>query len=128
MGGARDAQVIEGVVQEVDVETGEVLFDWHSLDHVPIEETWRPTPKDGKVPHDYFHINSVEEDADGNLVMSARNTNAVYKVNRRTGKLMWTLGGKNSDFEMGEGVKFGIQHDARWLSDDVLQIFDNREK
>ena len=54
-----------------------------------------------------------------------RHTSAVYKVHRRTGEVIWRLGGTRSDFTLGPGVSFGYQHDARRHSDGTLTIFDN---
>jgi Arylsulfotransferase (ASST) len=65
-------------------------------------------------------------DADGNLLVSARNTWAVYKVDRRSGRVLWRLGGKCSDFVLEKGARFAWQHDAR--SHDggrLLSVFDN---
>ena len=53
--------------------------------------------------YDYLHLNSVEVDTDGNLLISARNTWTVYKVDRSTGAVLWRLGGKRSDFTIGPG-------------------------
>lgn len=78
-----------------------------------------------KAPFDYFHINSVELDDDGDFLVSARNTCALYKISRRTGDVVWRLGGTKSDFTLGSGVEFFWQHDARWLSKDTVSLFDN---
>ena len=113
-----------GVVQELEVPSARVLFEWRSLDHVAVEESYVPIG----YPWDYFHVNSIDVDADDNLLVSARNTWAVYKVHRRTGKVLWRLGGKRSDFALGAGARFAYQHDAR--SHDggrVLSVFDNGE-
>jgi arylsulfotransferase ASST len=59
-GGPKDGKVLEGIVQEVDIETGEVLFEWHSLEHVGIEESHYEPPKNPRSPFDYFHINSID--------------------------------------------------------------------
>jgi hypothetical protein len=67
----------------------------------------------------------VDIDADGDLLVSARNTCAVYKIARTTGELLWTLGGRRSDFRMGAGTRFCFQHDARRVSDGVISLFDN---
>lgn len=122
LGGPSEGLVYEGVVQELDIETGKVLFEWHSLDHVGPEESYY---KPGRKPLDYFHLNSIEVDHDENLIISARNTSTVYKIDRTTGKVMWRLGGKRSDFEMGEGTRTAWQHDARRQEDGTLTIFDN---
>lgn len=120
---AGNKRVTEGLVQEIDLKTGKVLLDWRSLDHVPVSEA--AVPAQPGLPWDYIHLNSVSEDSDGNLLVSARHTHAVYKLNRKTGEVMWTLGGKNSDFEMGKGAQFKYQHDAQRMKDGRLQIFDN---
>jgi len=116
-------RVTEGLIQEIDLNTGQVLLDWRSLDHVPVSEAAVP-PQPG-LPWDYIHLNSVSEDTDGNLLVSARHTHAVYKLDRKTGEVIWTLGGKGSDFKMGKGAQFRYQHDAQRLKDGRLQIFDN---
>jgi hypothetical protein len=103
----------DGIAQEIDIETGEVLFEWHSLDHVGVEESYVHPPDDPAYAYDYFHINSIDVDHDENLLVSARNTWTVYKIDRESGRVLWRLGGKKSDFEMGEGTRSALQHDAR---------------
>ena len=126
VGGPKDGAVLEGVVQEVDVATGEVLFEWHRLDHVGLAEAFTEVRPDLKEPYDYFHINSVDVDGDDGLLISARRTSAVYKVDRETGDVIWRLGGKRSDFAMGEVARFAFQHDARRHPDGTITLFDNR--
>ena len=136
--GAKREVVLDSVAQEIDVATGLVEFQWDSLDHVPLTAGYIPppnVPKKGKPavpnttgnPYDYFHINSLGLDWDRNLVISGRNTWAVYKVNRRTGATIWTLGGKSSSFRLGQGASFAFQHDARVraASDAVVTMFDD---
>jgi hypothetical protein len=126
VGGSSDSLATEGIVQELNIETGKVLFEWHSLDHVGLDETYSKPGEDEDYPGiDYFHINSVDVDHDNNLLVSARKTSAVYKIDRNTGEIIWRLGGKKSDFEMGEGTRFAFQHDARRLPDGTISIFDN---
>ncbi|MDQ3638716.1 MAG: arylsulfotransferase family protein [Actinomycetota bacterium] len=125
-GGPKEATVMDGVVQEVDIGTGEVLFEWHSLEHVDFEESTAGPRPDQRDAYDYFHINSIAEDADGNLLVGARKTSAVYKVDRGSGEVIWRLGGKRSDFEMGEGARFAFQHDARRQLDGTITLFDNK--
>ena len=124
-GGPEDAVVLDGIAQEVDIETGEVCFEWHSLDHVGVEEShYQPSP-DLNWGFDYFHINSIDLYPDRYLTISARSTSAVYKVDRATGEVVWRLVGKESDFEMGEGTRTAFQHDARRHPDNTITIFDN---
>jgi len=125
-GGPKDGVAVEGIVQELDIETGEALFEWRSLEHVGLDETYAKPGQDADYPGlDYFHINSIDVDHDGNLLVSARETFAVYKIDRNTGEVIWRLGGKKSDFEMGPGTRFSYQHDARRLPDGTISVFDN---
>ena len=124
IGGARRGVVWQGIVQELDIETGEVLFEWRSIDHVALEETYVTPLQDGRPGIDYFHINSIDVD-DDDLLVSARETSTVYKIDRNSGEVIWRLGGKQSDFEMGPGTRFAFQHDARRLPDGTISIFDN---
>jgi hypothetical protein len=125
VGGPVGGGVWGGVLQEVDIETKEVLFEWHSLDHIGLEESYVEPPYDPAYLYDYFHINSIDVDHDNNLLLSARNTWTVYKVERKSGEILWRLGGKKSDFEMGPGAQSAFQHDARRQSDGTITIFDN---
>jgi hypothetical protein len=125
-GGPKQATVMDGIVQEVDIETGEVLFEWHSLEHVGFEESTAGPNPDQRDAYDYFHINSVAEDNVGNLLVGARKTSAIYKVDRESGEVIWRLGGNRSNFVMGEGDRFAFQHDARRHRDGTITIFDNR--
>jgi hypothetical protein len=124
-GGSKDGEAYEGILQEIDIETGEVLFQWHSSEHISVDESYNKLPDNPKKPFDYFHINSIDVDFDGHLLVSARNTWSVYKIDRNTGEVIWRLGGKKSDFEMGEGTRFAFQHDARRQHDGTITIFDN---
>jgi hypothetical protein len=126
VGGLRDGLAWQGIAQELDIETGEILFEWHSLDHVGVEETYAKPGEVRDYPGtDYFHINSIDVDHDNNLLISGRETVAVYKIDRNTGEVIWRLGGKRSDFEMGPGTRFVYQHDARRQRDGTITIFDN---
>jgi hypothetical protein len=118
--------VFDGVVQEIDIPTGLVLFQWDSLDHVPTSGSHTPRPaKHGQ--WDYFHINSIQLDSDGSLLISARNTWAAYKVDHQTGRIEWSLGGKWSNFHMERGTTFAFQHDVRSQSprDNWITVFDD---
>lgn len=123
--GSKGIPVLEGIAQEIDLETGEVLFEWCSLDHVGVEESYSERPKKPWEAFDYLHINSIDVDHDENFLISARNTWAVYKIDRNSGEIMWRLGGKRSDFEMGPGTGMAFQHDARRQDDGTITIFDN---
>lgn len=144
LGGPGDGYVEDAVIQEVDIATGEVLFEWSALDHVPVTDTMLDyaeereeladeaeegeepaVPGSEEEPFDYFHINSIAVDDDGSLLVSARHTHAVYRLDRTTGEVDWTLGGSSGDFRMDEEAVFTWQHDAHRAPDGTLTVFDN---
>jgi len=123
VGGSRHGRVVGGVVQELALPSGRLIREWRSLEHVPVAETAvraKPGPR-----FDYFHVNSIDVDADGDLIVSARNTWAAYKIDRRTGRIRWRLGGKRSDFAAGPGARFYWQHDVRSHAGGLMTVFDN---
>jgi hypothetical protein len=113
------------MVQELDIQSGKLIFEWHSLDHIGLEESMYEPSAELKGAFDYFHINSIDPMAGGYLLISARRTSAVYKVDRNSGEIIWRLGGKYSDFDMGYGARTDWQHDARCHPDGTITIFDN---
>ncbi len=129
VGGPRHGAIFEGVVQEVDIASGKVLFEWHSSDHVSLTESYAKPPPAARgakaAPYDYFHLNSIDVEPNGNLLLSARNTHALYEIERSDGSVRWRLGGKKSDFRMGPGTTFAWQHDARRQPDGSISVFDN---
>jgi hypothetical protein len=127
-GGSKRGRVTDGVVQEVDVATGQVLFQWRAMGAVGLDESYERVTKGGE-PWDAFHLNSVGETADGRtLLVSARHTNAVYAIDKATGSIAWRLGGRRSTFRMGAGTRFALQHDAREQADGTIRIFDNNTR
>ncbi len=121
--GSANTRVTGFVVQEFD-EDHNLLFQWDSNDHIP------PTAGYAFYGYnpggfDYCHGNSIAEDTDGNLLLSFRHLNAVYKIDRQTGKVLWQLGGKTSSFSFTNDVGFSGQHDARRLPNGNIALFDN---
>lgn len=130
VGGPANGWLLSGVAQEVDIATGKLLFEWDSLDHVALHESYLALKGKGKKktqPYDYFHINTIADagDGSGDLLIGARNTWCVYKVSRKTGEITWRLNGKRSDFTMGPGSQFYWQHDTRPHGAHVLTVFDD---
>src|SRR5690606_32852157 len=116
--GPRDGYVLDGVIQEIDIATGEVLWEWSAPDHAELSETLNKfeyrEKQDGskEQPFDYFHIKSVTEDGD-HLLASARSTHAIYRLDRRTAEVAWTLRASASDFERDDDAVLAWQHDAQ---------------
>ncbi|MET0493981.1 MAG: arylsulfotransferase family protein [Actinoplanes sp.] len=127
LGGPADGVLHDGVIQEIDIRTGQRLFEWHAHDHVGLDESYAPLPTGdaAHLPYDYFHANSVGLDTDGNLIVSARHTWTAYKINRRTGEVIWRIGGKKSDFAVDAKAAFTWQHDFRRRRDGSYSVFDN---
>jgi hypothetical protein len=121
-GGSRQGTIDDCVIQEIDIRTGKLLWQWDALDHVPLRASYtRPI---GAAPWDFFHLNSIQQLPNGNVLISARNTWAVYEIAKPSGNLVWTLGGKRSNFSVGQLARFEWQHDARLHGDD-LTVFDD---
>ena len=134
MGGPADQTVVNGLVQEIDIPTGQVLFQWNSADHVPYSQSHVPLPANANQPWDWFHINAIAVDTDGNLLIDSRHTWAVFKVDHASGEVIWTLGGKASSFTLaaapGQVLNaaneiFAWQHDAQPLGNGLYSLFDN---
>jgi hypothetical protein len=121
-------RVMDWVMREIDISTHRVLFQWHALAHVPVWASYRPQHSPGVV-WDFFHGNSIEPPPPGGhtIVVSSRNTSAVYGIDRRTGAVEWVFGGKRDQFGMRAhpGWWFCGQHDARPLAGGELTLFDN---
>jgi hypothetical protein len=126
VGGPADGGVTDGVFQEIDLRTGLVMYEWTSVDHVAISESYEHASRSTAAePFDFFHLNSINLDRDGSLLISGRNTWTVYKLDPRTGQIVWRLGGRHSSFEMGPGTGTAWQHDPRELADGAISVFDN---
>jgi arylsulfotransferase ASST len=126
VGGPRDAAIADTLMQEIDLRTGLVRFEWHSLDHVALSESYTSARKASRSkPYDYFHINSIDVQPGGDMLIDARNTWAAYDVDARTGQVRWRLGGRRSSFRLGPGTATAYQHDARRQADGTITFFDN---
>jgi len=134
--GARDGAIIDTAIQEIDMRTGLVRWEWHSLDHVGAAESETEAPTTA-TPWDWFHINSIDvEGGDsnvegggpnryGDLFISARNTWAGYQLQGGSGRILWRLGGLKSSFKMGPGTETAWQHDGRMPSEGEVTFFDD---
>jgi Arylsulfotransferase (ASST) len=122
--GAAGGSIVDTAIQQIDMRTGLVRWEWHSLDHVAPSESETEAPATA-TPWDYFHLNSIDPEPDGNIFISARSTWAGYQLQGGTGKVLWRLGGTNSSFKMGPGTSIAWQHDGRVLADGEVTFFDD---
>jgi hypothetical protein len=126
VGGPSGGAVTDSVFQEIDLRTALVRREWHSLDHVPLGDSYSSaTGASAKWPFDYFHINSIDQRADGTTLISARNTWAMYLMNTASGRLQSWIGGKRSTVKLGAGTRTAYQHDAETLANGSISVFDN---
>jgi hypothetical protein len=125
LGGPVHGIVIDDLIQEIDVKTGLVMFEWGSLDHVPLSASTAGVVKNATTAWDFIHLNSVTPAPDDGLLLSSRHTFALYDVDLRTGNLRWTLGGRDSTFLMSRRARFYYQHDARFLGRWHITLFDD---
>ena len=115
--------LLDAIVQEVDVATGLVTWEWHAYGHIALADSLA-TPANSAY-YDAYHINSAQALADGHVLISARDTSAIYNIDRATGAIAWTLGGRASSFRMGSGAQFNFQHDAQMLPGNRVSLFDD---
>ncbi|OTA61618.1 hypothetical protein K449DRAFT_351635 [Hypoxylon sp. EC38] len=128
--------IVNAIIQELDIATGKVLFEWASLDHVSPDEAILPINPgqagsgfNSSDAWDYFHINSVDKDSDGNYLISARDACSVHKINGTDGSIIWKLNGKDSSFKVPKEAEFCFQHHARFISQhdgvEIISLYDN---
>jgi hypothetical protein len=126
LGGPRGGAVTNAIFQEIDLRTGLVRREWDSLDHVPLSDSYSTaTTTSTSSPFDFFHINSIDQLADGKTFISARNTWALYELNTLTGQILLSVGGKHSNVKLSQGAATAFQHDATVLENGTISVFDN---
>ena len=126
-----DQTIVDGILQEIDIATGDLLFEWRASDHLrnnALQTSSGGIVADGSF--DYFHMNSIDKDSKGNYLVSLRHNHALVYIDGSTGEILWTLGRDVGDFEdlsEGEATAFQWQHDARWISEEegIISLFDN---
>lgn len=121
--GSATGKIGDEAVQEIDIKTGRLMSQWDFLGNVDPGDSYTPVPPRGV--WDPFHMNAVDVDASGNLLISARDMWTIYKVDHGTGAIVWRLGGKKSDFTFGSNARFAFQHDARFAPGGEVSLFDN---
>ncbi|HUO73993.1 MAG TPA: arylsulfotransferase family protein [Solirubrobacteraceae bacterium] len=115
--------LLDSIVQEVDIRTGLVMWEWHAYGHIPLADSYATAATSSTF--DAYHLNSIQLLAGDRVLVSARDTSAVYDIDAGTGRILWTLGGKASSFRLGRGVRFFFQHDAQLRPDGTVTLFDD---
>ncbi len=124
-GGAFNGALIDSAVQEYDLKTGKLLRTWDALNHIPLSDSQATLPTNG-FPWDAYHVNAIDVLGDGTFVVSMRNTWAAYKVDIASGRIIWTLGGRHSNFRFASGAEFQWQHDlVVYPGSPYISVFDD---
>jgi hypothetical protein len=122
--GGAEGVLTDSIVEQIDIKTGLVMWEWHALGHVSLADSQNPAPH-SSYPWDYIHVNSVDPGGSGDVLLSARNTWAIYDVDIHSGAIRWRLGGAHSSFRAGAGTQFFWQHDAEFQPGGLISVFDN---
>jgi hypothetical protein len=126
VGGPSDGAVTDSIFQEIDLKTHLVRREWHPLDHIPLSSSYAsPTTASGEWPFDYFHLNSIDPQPNGSILISSRNTSALYELNGSSGQMTAQIGGKHSSVKLETGTATAYQHDAQVLPNGEISVFDN---
>jgi hypothetical protein len=126
--GAAHGRIANCHAQVLDLATGKATFDWNALEHVAVQESYQLAPRKAKNLYDFFHMNSLQMLSDGSILVSARNTWAIYKVNGSSGDIIWRMGGKKSDFKIERQAQWAWQHHATLWSPTQMTVFDNSSR
>jgi hypothetical protein len=124
-GGAQKGQLLDSGVQEYNLKTGQLLYTWDALAHVPLSDSYQKPSATGSPAWDAYHVNSIGLPDSKTFLVSMRNTWAAYLVNRSTGVAQWNLGGKRSTFKFGRKAAFQWQHDVQLLRGNKVSLFDD---
>jgi len=137
-GGPADGTVLEGKIEEVTPK-GKLVWSWSTDGHVDLSEStrWLPTIigtpvvlTDGESTYDFFHANAVSLDK-GVVLLSLRQTDGIYAIDKATGQILWKLGGTPTPESLTvvgdpDGADpLGGQHDVRVLPDGTITVFDD---
>lgn len=120
-GGADDVEIKQCVVE---YRHNNGLFTWSTANHM--------LPSDGidsltGLSVNPYHVNAIDIDNDGNLLISMRNSSQIVKVDIKTGQVLWRLGGKRNQFTWIDDPHQGPsrQHGIRRLPNGNILLFDN---
>lgn len=121
--GFSSPSIVGMTIRELDAAQN-IVFEWNSWEHFDLSDTL-DRYLSGSVA-DYAHSNAIEVDSDGNLLLSTRHFDEITKIDRKTGAIIWRLGGKRNEFTLvGDNRWFSHQHDVRRLPNGHISLFDN---
>lgn len=127
-GGPQDGYVQDFAIQEIDLKTNKLIFFWNALNHIPLTDSYEPASNATLSSNiwDVYHLNSIGlTDCDDDILVSGRSTWTIYRINKPSKNIVWQLGGKQSSFTIESGAEFSWQHDARFLPNNLISMFDD---
>lgn len=127
-GGPKNGYVQDFAIQEIDLKTNKLVFFWNALDHIPLTDSYEPASNATESNNiwDAYHLNSIGlTDSIDDILVSGRSTWTIYRINKPTGNFVWQLGGHQSNFTIESGAEFSWQHDARFLPNNLISMFDD---
>ena len=121
------SNVLAGYI--VEIKNGKVTWVWDST-NFPELYVISVFPDDYENQNafyaDYSHVNSIFLDpCDGNLLVSFRSLNTLMKIDTKTGGILWLLGGTADQFGLTPEQQFSGQHDATYMKNGEILLFDN---
>ncbi len=122
--GGKNTHLVGFTIQEFDA-SHNLVFEWNSNDVLDPFESYDNVYGYDSAAFDYCHGNAIEKDFDGHYLVSMRHFNAILKIDKNDGSIIWKLGGKNSDFTFVNDSGFSGQHDCRRLANGNISLFDN---
>lgn len=131
-GGVKGGAFVDPEIQEIDLRTGKLVFAWNIAAHVPLSDSYIPAPTTRRKAWNVYHMNSVELSSDGTQVLvSVRCTSTILDISHQTGQILWTMGGKQNQFQFPSDLVTGpfnsifqFQHDARFVPGGI-SLFDD---
>jgi hypothetical protein len=113
-----------GLVIQVINRKHELVWQWNSNEHINPAEFVDSYGYDSTM-FDYCHGNSVSVANDGNYLVSFRNMDAVYKIDKNTGKTIWVMGGESGSFSFTNDNGFSGQHHVLQLPNGNVTVYNN---
>lgn len=133
LGGPEKGWILDGIFQEIDIVTGNLLYEWRAAEHLAIADTFKILDNgEGTEDHpfDFFHISGVDRMPSGDYLVSSGQMRSVMSIDASTGQVQWSLGGHANNFkDFGDRpvVDFVWPYNARWAENETLTVMDKGE-
>ncbi|TFH01257.1 MAG: hypothetical protein E4H13_05415, partial [Calditrichales bacterium] len=127
-GGQSDATVRETCIQEFTADD-QLIFIWRAWDHFDIRDLELESLTTNYIR--FPHMNALDIDEDGNILLSSRHLSEITKINRQNGNIIWRLSGvpgsANNNFQFVNDPLNGFrnQHAIRANGNNRYLLFDN---